>query len=195
MKRIQVCFLFVYLEFIVPLENISLIWRSNPCRWRAANFDLCSVLMAIEQWGFVNVPHPLRHGPTVYNGHLRGPVTLTPVPERLAVELSLPVFTTNVCRDRGSNPISLMQGERSASTPPRLGFKFVQMENQWIFIKLIMVFFLYDLSICVHWFERFVSSERCGPWTSCNAWWLLLNRRNTVNRLDSITPFPLVCYI
>ena len=104
MKRIQVCFLFVYLEFIVPLENISLIWRRNHCRWRAANFDLCSVLMAIEQWGFVNVPHPLRHGPTVYNGHLRGPVTLTPVAERLAVELSLPVFTTNVCRDRGSNP-------------------------------------------------------------------------------------------
>ena len=40
------------------------------------------------------MPHPLRHGPTVYNGHLRGPVTLTPVAERLAVELSLPVFTT-----------------------------------------------------------------------------------------------------
>ena len=45
--------------------------------------------------------HPLRHGPTVYNGHLRGPVTLTSVAERLAVELSLPVF-----RDRGSNPQS-----------------------------------------------------------------------------------------
>ena len=32
-------------------------------------------------------------------------MTLTPVAERLAVELSLhiPVFTTRVCRDRGSN--------------------------------------------------------------------------------------------
>ena len=49
------------------------------------------------------MPH-LRHGPTVYNGHLRGPVTLTLVAERLAVELSLPVFTTWVYRDRGSNP-------------------------------------------------------------------------------------------
>ena len=48
--------------------------------------------------------HPLRHRPTVYNGHLRGPVTLTPNAERLAVELSVPVFTTKVCRDRGSNP-------------------------------------------------------------------------------------------
>ena len=39
-----------------------------------------------------------------YDGHLRGPVTLTPVAERLAKELSLPVFTTQVCRDRRSNP-------------------------------------------------------------------------------------------
>ena len=31
-------------------------------------------------------------------------MTLTPVAERLAVELSLPDFTTYVCRDRGSNP-------------------------------------------------------------------------------------------
>ena len=34
----------------------------------------------------LNVPHPLQHGPTVYNGHLRGPVTLTTVAERLAVD-------------------------------------------------------------------------------------------------------------
>ena len=48
--------------------------------------------------------HCLRHGPTVYNGHLRGPVTLTPNAKRLAMELSLPVFTTWVCRHRASNP-------------------------------------------------------------------------------------------
>ena len=53
---------------------------------------LCSALVAIDQWEFFNVPHLLWHGPTLYNGHLRGPVTLTPVAERLAVELSLPVF-------------------------------------------------------------------------------------------------------
>ena len=29
---------------------------------------------------------------SIYNGYHRGPVTLTPVAERLAVELSLPVF-------------------------------------------------------------------------------------------------------
>ena len=33
-----------------------------------------------------------------YNGHLRGPVTLAPIAKRLPVELSLPVFTTYVCR-------------------------------------------------------------------------------------------------
>ena len=37
-------------------------------------FDLCSALMSIEQWGFFNVPHPLRYRLTVYNGLLRGPV-------------------------------------------------------------------------------------------------------------------------
>ena len=62
---------FVYLRFIVPLENFSFIWR---CHWTS-----------------------------VYNGHLRGPVTLTPITERLGVDLSLPVFTNQVCRGRNSN--------------------------------------------------------------------------------------------
>ena len=29
--------------------------------------------MAIEQWRFFSLPHPLWNGATVYNGHLRGP--------------------------------------------------------------------------------------------------------------------------
>ena len=62
-------FLFVCVEFIVPLENFSLTWRRHHCRWRAANFDLCSVLMAMEQWGFFNVPHLLWQGPTLYKSH------------------------------------------------------------------------------------------------------------------------------
>ena len=91
---IGVYFLFVCLAFFVPLKNFSLIWTRHHYRWRAANFDLYSALMAIEQWGFFSVPHLLWHGASIYNGHLRGPVTLTPVAERLAVELSLTVFTT-----------------------------------------------------------------------------------------------------
>ena len=71
---------------------------------KSYTFGLFSALMAIEQWGFFSVPHLLWHKTSVYNGHLRGPVTLTPVAERLAVESSLPVLTTEVCRDRISNP-------------------------------------------------------------------------------------------
>ena len=62
--------------------------------------------MAIEQLGgggFCNTPHLLWHGPSVYKGHLLGPVTLTPIAERIAVELSQPVFTTKVHRGWDSN--------------------------------------------------------------------------------------------
>ena len=38
--------------YFVLLENFSHIWRRHHYRWKAANFDLCSALMAIEQWGF-----------------------------------------------------------------------------------------------------------------------------------------------
>ena len=62
---------FVCLKLFVQLENFSLIWRRHHCWWRAANFDLCSALMAIEQWGFFSVPHLLWHGTSVYNGHPR----------------------------------------------------------------------------------------------------------------------------
>ena len=41
--------------------------------------------------------------------------TLTPVAARLAVELSLPVLTTYVCSDRGSNPDPRMRDERSTA--------------------------------------------------------------------------------
>ena len=38
--------------------------------------------MAIVQWGFFSVPHLLWHEASFYDGHLRGPVTLTPNAER-----------------------------------------------------------------------------------------------------------------
>ena len=82
----------VCLGFIVPLVNLSLIWR-RPHYWRrAANFGLCSAIMAIGQWGFFSVPHLPWHGASIYNGHIRGPVTLTQNAEGLTVGLSLPVF-------------------------------------------------------------------------------------------------------
>ena len=41
-------FMFVCFGFIVPLENFLLIWGRHDCLWRAANFDLCSTLLASE---------------------------------------------------------------------------------------------------------------------------------------------------
>ena len=43
---------------------------------------------------FFSVSHLLWHRACIYNGHLRGPVTLSLNAERLVVELSLPVLTT-----------------------------------------------------------------------------------------------------
>ena len=95
--------LYVCLRVFVPLENVSLIWKCHHCRWWATSFDLWSALMVIEQWGFFSVTHQLCYGASFNNGHLRGPVTLTPIAERLAVELSLPIFKTKVCRGWDSN--------------------------------------------------------------------------------------------
>ena len=77
-----------------------------------ANFDLCSAFMAFEQWGFFSLPHLLRHGASFYNGHLWAPVTLPPIAKCLAVELSLPIFTTYVCRGWDSNTQPLASGAK-----------------------------------------------------------------------------------
>ena len=51
--------------------------------------------MDMKQWGFFNVPHYCDIGePFIIVKHIRGPVKLTPVAERLAMELSLPVLKT-----------------------------------------------------------------------------------------------------
>ena len=94
-------FLFVCLVFFVPLVNFSHVTIAGE---RLQIFDLCSTLVAVEQWVFFNVLYLLLPGPTLYHDRLRVPMTLTRVAERLAVELSLPVLTTQVCGDWGSNP-------------------------------------------------------------------------------------------
>ena len=69
--------LFVFFGVFRPTREFFTHSRCHHCRWRAANFDLCSTLMAIEQCGVFSVPHLLWRGASVYNGHLWGPVTLT----------------------------------------------------------------------------------------------------------------------
>ena len=101
--------MFVCLGFIVPLENFSFIWRRHHYWWRAAN--LCSALKTIEQRGFFGVPN--YSNTSDYHGHLLGPMTLAPIIERLVVELSLPVFTTKVCRAEIWTPTFRLRCERS----------------------------------------------------------------------------------
>ena len=95
-----------------PSREFFFIWSRHNCLWRSANFDLCSALVAIEQWGFFSVPHLLWHGASVYNCHLLGPVTLTPIAECLA-ELSLPFFhNLGLLRLAFEQPTFRLQGQR-----------------------------------------------------------------------------------
>ena len=87
-----VCSLFVW--GISPHSRIFQSYWDVTITGEGLHFDLCSASMAIDQWMFFSVPHLLWHGASVYNGHLRVPITITSIAERLAVELSLPVFTT-----------------------------------------------------------------------------------------------------
>ena len=72
---------------------------------------------------FFSVSHLMWHRASVSNGHLLGPVTLAHIAEHLAVELSLPVFTTRLgsvaAGIRTTNlPLAV---ERSNSMRHRLG--------------------------------------------------------------------------
>ena len=76
--------------------------------------------------------------------HLRGPVTLTPVAERLAVKLSLLVLITLVCPgDR--TPISRLRGEWSTTIFYRVVMCFDGMHNigtTWFFFIIGIAFWL-----------------------------------------------------
>ena len=52
-------FVFLFWEGFRPTWEFFLIKRRHHFRWRTANFDLCSGLMAIEHWGFFSVPNLL----------------------------------------------------------------------------------------------------------------------------------------
>ena len=97
------CLLVCLFWGFLPLENVSLIRRHQHYRWRAANINLCSARMVIEQVGFFSVSHQLWDGASNYNGPPQEPLTLTSVAESLAVELSLPILMIKFCRGRDSN--------------------------------------------------------------------------------------------
>ena len=98
----------------VPLENCSLIWRLQYYRLRAAKFELCSALMVNKQGGFLQLATPIGTRGIPINGHLRGPMTRTPIAERLAVDMSEPgFFYLGLLRMRFEHPTFRLRGKRS----------------------------------------------------------------------------------
>ena len=73
--------------YVAVLVLDLVLHTQSPCNNERFMFLVClGVFVPLENcsfiWGDVSV----------YNGHLRGPVTSKPVAKRLAIELSLPVF-------------------------------------------------------------------------------------------------------
>ena len=104
--------LIVWLGLFVSLENFSLVWRS-PLRVKGYQCDLCSALMAIEHLGFLSVSHLLWHWTSVYDGNIRGPVTLASIAERFSSEAITTCFNDlGQLRLGCKHPIIRLRGHR-----------------------------------------------------------------------------------
>ena len=88
--RLMLClFIYLYWVFFRPTREFFTHVKTSTLSVKGCKFWPNSTIMAIEQWRFFSVSHHLLwHGSSVYNGHLRGPGTLTPNAERL-VDLGL----------------------------------------------------------------------------------------------------------
>ena len=162
--------LFVCLGFFVPLENFSFILRCRLYRWRTANFDLCSALIDIERWGFLNVPYPMWHwnpfimvtSEDIWHSHRL-------VAQRLEVELSLRYVHRPKARSLGlwymfrprgdRTPISRMRSERSTTTtkpPPRFN---ESADKTWMNCPYM------NLDSPMHYIKIYVA-QLCNTWIS-----------------------------
>ena len=81
--------------------------------------------------------HLLLHEASVYNGHLRKPVTLTSITDRLTVKLLLPDFPTQVCCGWELNT----QLPHARLTPPQRFFARVAFEQGDTLIELDTKYF------------------------------------------------------
>ena len=103
-----VCFVcwFFLLGFFVLIKKCSLTLRRHQCRWRVANFDLCSALMGYWAVRFIQRATPtMTRVIRLYWSSPRTRYTRSHYCRafNLAMELSLPVFTTEACRALDSN--------------------------------------------------------------------------------------------
>ena len=76
-------------EFFTHMETLPLLVKG--CKF-------WPMLATHSHWAvrYISVQHLLWYVLSVYNGHLRGPMTLSPLTERLAVELSLPILNNDI---------------------------------------------------------------------------------------------------
>ena len=130
--------------------------------------------MAIAQWWFFSMPHLLWHpGAHVYNGYLRGPVTLIPIAECLAVELSLPVFTTWVCRcwDSDTQPSACGSNTLTHCATATVTAMYIYDSTKWPISNALFwsIFYLSSdpwavLFTQAEWFETFQTYSSKHPW-------------------------------
>ena len=114
-SRIQ--YLIINFGFSVPLENFSLIWRRQMAGEGLQMLTFVRLSLPFRSEGS-STCHTYCDTGESFISHLRGPVTLTPVAERLAVKLSLLILITLVCPgDR--TPISRLRGECCTTKLPR----------------------------------------------------------------------------
>ena len=111
------------------LFRYVLVWRRHHYHWMGTNFDQYSALMAIKQWGFLSLPHLMWRGISVYNGHLRGPVTPTPFCSAFSSGAVTICFNeVFLSRSGFEHPIFRMRGERSTWLRHRRSFI---LQNLW----------------------------------------------------------------
>ena len=114
-------------RILLSCTFLIVTWWSSDISWNSGGGARLSV------WN-----QSLWHGASVYNGHLRGHVTLTPNTERLAVELSLQCTCFNdwgMLRLGFDHQTFRLRGERSNPLRPITGngdvFKWVKNSQVW----------------------------------------------------------------
>ena len=94
-----------YLLVVVrPTREVFTRMETSPLSAKGFKFWPMPGTHGHEALRVLSVPHLMWHGSSVYNGHLRGQMTLAPVTELLVGELSLPVFNDFGMYRSGSNP-------------------------------------------------------------------------------------------
>ena len=93
-----------------PTREFFTHMKTSPLPVKDCKIWQRSALMAIEQWELFSVLHPLWHGASVYNGKLRGPVTLTTC-----------LYDLGLSRLGFEHPTFRLRGERSYPLRHRRG--------------------------------------------------------------------------